>query len=288
MKRTIKKWAVLLLAVSMTVGFAACSKAPEDGSSLLSSSEAPVSSRISAEDYDYSASLTEEGYFDGVKALDHVALPDYRGMELPSNVTDITDNAVQQEVDSILAPYAEETKKEGFELTDEFVAEKLKDSKGWSSVGEMKTGIRAELLEKASREYLWQQVQEQSKVKEIPQEVSDYYANNLCNYYVSLAEQSNMELEDILSQQVGVNSLEELKEKNKEQLEVNAKTGLILQALCEEMEIHPTESDLKEYFQSQTGSDDYSKLEESYGKPYLYMMVREYLAKEKLTEKAAD
>lgn len=282
MKRELKKTAALLFALSITISAAGCTKdpvSPESSSSLAESSAAPVSSApMTSADYDYSAGLTEDGYFEGIKALDYVSLPDYEELPIPASVTDVTDSAVQQKVDQVLAGVPGESGTP--ELTDEFVAEKLKETYGWSTVGEMRAALRNELVREGARNYLWEQVQQNSQVKEVPEAIKEYYTNNMRKYYLDLAEKSGQELEDFLSQQFSVGSMEELEKSNQEILESNAKTGLILQALCEEMDIHPTEEDIKEYFEKNVNAAAYEDYKERYGSPYLHLMVRENTAKE--------
>ena len=54
---------------------------------------------------DYSAGLTDEGYIEGVKALDYVTLPDLDNLSV--NYSDLapTDEEVQSHIDSLLTAY---------------------------------------------------------------------------------------------------------------------------------------------------------------------------------------
>ncbi len=164
------------------------------------------------------------------------------------------------------------------ELTDAFVAEHWKESDGWSTVAEAKQGVEEELRETAVSEYLWQEIQTQAKISEVPEVIVTYYTEYLKNYYTELAAQNNTELDEFLSQYLNLESMDELLEKNKSQLESNARGSLILQALSEDMDVRPTEEDLKRYF----GENDYAEIETHYGRPYLCLAAREALAKEKL------
>ena len=74
MKKIITKAVCLLCAGALVLGAAGCSKSA-DSSSAASSTAAAVYG--SAEDYDYenfsySSGLDENGYWEGVKALDYV------------------------------------------------------------------------------------------------------------------------------------------------------------------------------------------------------------------------
>lgn len=113
----LKKGAAALLALSMTVtAFAGCSStegssaAGSAGSSASSgtteSSGAESSAESSAVKADYSAGLTEDGFWDGVKALDYVTLPDYKGVSIPADISAVSEESVQEQVDTIMANYA--------------------------------------------------------------------------------------------------------------------------------------------------------------------------------------
>lgn len=383
-----KKWAGAFLALALTAGtLAGCSgeKAPESSqassqtspaaSSQAEDSSAQTSSTASQDDYDYGSGLTENGFFEGVTALDYVTLPDYRSMELPQDVLAVSDEDLQKKLDSMTSaysstvqvkdravedgdtvnidyvgsvdgeefaggstggsgttvtigvtsyiddfleqlightpgetfdvnvtfptPYSNNTDLSGKdavfvttinyieesqspELTDEFVAEHWKDSEGWSTVEEMKDGVREQLKREAVVNYLWEQLSSQSKVSEVPQAVSQYHLENMKHYYVLLASQYSMELEDFLSQSVGVEDMDALVEKNQSMVDDNAKSSLILQALCEDMDFSVSEEELDAYIKDSLDVTDYSDVEDFYGKPYLYLLAREYLVKEEL------
>ena len=85
--------------------------------SLITS--APASSTAaavygSAEDYDYenfsySSGLDENGYWEGVKALDYVTLPEnFAGLTFKRSEIEPTEEEVQSEIDSLLSDHATE------------------------------------------------------------------------------------------------------------------------------------------------------------------------------------
>lgn len=53
--------------------------------------------------YDHSAGLDDNGYWEGVTALDYVELAAYEGIEVPADVHTITEDAVQTEIDAMLS-----------------------------------------------------------------------------------------------------------------------------------------------------------------------------------------
>ncbi|MDR1823793.1 MAG: FKBP-type peptidyl-prolyl cis-trans isomerase [Bifidobacteriaceae bacterium] len=59
--------------------------------------------------FDYSEGLDDNGFVIGVTAKDYVELPNYEAFPVPASVANITDEAVQSEVDSILSGYGEAT-----------------------------------------------------------------------------------------------------------------------------------------------------------------------------------
>lgn len=99
MKKYCKALCLILAVALIGVIFAGCNKA-DDGV------------------FSYSDSLTSAGHWEGVKALNYVTLPDYVGLEIPADVTTVSDETLQEQIDSYLAKYP--TK---FEITDRAVAD---------------------------------------------------------------------------------------------------------------------------------------------------------------------
>lgn len=56
--------------------------------------------------YDYSAGLTEEGFFEGVTALDHVILPEYTAYTMPEELTIATDDEIAEQIAAIRDSFA--------------------------------------------------------------------------------------------------------------------------------------------------------------------------------------
>ena len=106
MKRSITKALCLVCAGALALGAAGCSKSD---SSSSASSEAASSVLGSAADYDYqnftySDGLDENGYWDGVRALDYVTLPeDYASISLKRSDIEPTAEEVQSQIDNLLS-----------------------------------------------------------------------------------------------------------------------------------------------------------------------------------------
>lgn len=74
-------------------------------SSASSAQESNTSSAVDAE-FTYSGGLTETGYFKGIKALELVTLPDYQKHEVPQEVSTVSDDAVQSELESRMSAFS--------------------------------------------------------------------------------------------------------------------------------------------------------------------------------------
>ena len=106
MKRSITKALCLVCAGALALGAAGCSKSD---SSSSASSEAASSVLGSAADYDYqnftySDGLDENGYWEGIRALDYVTLPeDYASIPVQRADIEPTSEDVQAQIDSLLS-----------------------------------------------------------------------------------------------------------------------------------------------------------------------------------------
>ena len=106
MKHSITKALCLVCAGALALGAAGCSKSD---SSSSASSEAASSVLGSAADYDYqnftySDGLDENGYWEGIRALDSVTLPeDYASIPVQRADVEPTSEDVQAQIDSLLS-----------------------------------------------------------------------------------------------------------------------------------------------------------------------------------------
>ena len=87
-----------------------------------------------------------------------------------------------------------------------------------------------------------------------------------------------------LVEYMGYESLDSLKDSYKQSAEKTSKFYLIYQALAEGKNFKITNSDLKEYFKANSGSEDYSQYESAFGLPYIKAMVMY----EKMSKTIAD
>jgi trigger factor len=71
----------------------------------------------STSDFSFSEGIDEDGFWKNVNALECVELCDYEGVSIPGDILEVTDEAIQTEIDTILANHA--TRKQ---ITDRAVA----------------------------------------------------------------------------------------------------------------------------------------------------------------------
>lgn len=106
MKRFVQKALCLLCAGALALTAAGCSQSAAS-SSAASEAESSVYGKASDYDYQnftYSDGLDENGYWDGVRALDYVTLPeDYASISLKRSDIEPTAEEVQSQIDNLLS-----------------------------------------------------------------------------------------------------------------------------------------------------------------------------------------
>ena len=167
-------------------------------------------------------------------------------------------------------------------LTDDFVATHWKVPYGWETAEQAAAGLREEMRITAVGNELWDQVLAAAEVSSIPQVFNDYQRTVITAYYTRMAENYNVSLEEFLQNVIGVSTMEEVFTQAQDNLEKNAKASLVIQALCEQLNVLPTDQDISAYFGRTNGSVDWSSFLERYGRPYLALLTREDLAKRML------
>ena len=172
---------------------------------------------------------------------------------------------------SVTINYIQETKQP--DVTDEWVAANLKDTYGWSTVGEMEQGTRESLRSKNISNYVQNYVLENSQVSEVPQSIIDYQGDLLVYQYEYYASMYNMDLASFLKMSAGVETTDDLVASNQSQLENTAKSYLVFQAIAEDAGISVSDNELTSYLKSVTGSDDMDSLESQYGHGYLMLQA---------------
>ena len=172
---------------------------------------------------------------------------------------------------SVTINYIQETKQP--DVTDEWVEKTLKGKYGWTTVAEMDKEIRDGLQYKHSADYVRSYVLENSEVSEIPASIVDQQAAQLVYQYEYYANMYGTDLASFLKMSAGVETTDELVEKNKESLADAAKVYLVFQAVAEDAGIEVTPDELTNYLTSVSGNSDTTSLEAKYGKGYLALQA---------------
>ena len=92
MKKYIAPFSIILAVVIALFTFAGCS-----------------TDQDTTTDFTYSDGIDDNGFWENITALDYVELCDYESISVPSDIHEITDEAIQTEIDTILANYASDT-----------------------------------------------------------------------------------------------------------------------------------------------------------------------------------
>lgn len=109
MNQKLRYLCILLALVVVTASFAACGTGDNKqssagtGSSAVSESSEQESSSTETESLNYSEGLDENGKWEGVTAKDYVEKLDVKGMKVPAGDVAVTDDNVQQQVETELS-----------------------------------------------------------------------------------------------------------------------------------------------------------------------------------------
>lgn len=88
------------------------------GVALLAGSFTSCASKSDPDAFDYSAGLTDDGYFANIKASDYITLPNYKGVSISPNVLIASEDALNEQLASILSRYTSYN-----QITDKAVAD---------------------------------------------------------------------------------------------------------------------------------------------------------------------
>ena len=155
------------------------------------------------------------------------------------------------------------------ELTDDFVATNLTGNYGWKTVDEMREGIRKQQSETAIQTYLWKQINEDSKVSDTPQSLIDFEQDATKANMEATAAQYGVDVATLLSYYGITGDIDDWFANNQDVIKTQAKAALIYQAIAEDADLSVSDDDIKDYFKTNTGSEDYSNAKSSYGMAYI-------------------
>lgn len=155
------------------------------------------------------------------------------------------------------------------ELTDAFVAEHLSESDGWTTIEEMREGMRAQVQKNLVQQYIMQYLATKVSTKSVPDSLVKYQEKILLNDYQELADYNGIELEEYLKTVEGFSGIEECMEETQDSLIENATYTLVVQAVAEDVGISVTDEDIENYFSEHLWSSDVSTQTDYYGLPYV-------------------
>lgn len=167
------------------------------------------------------------------------------------------------------------------ELTDEFVAENLQESEGYTSVEDMQTKIRDDLYESNKQQYLYEYILNNSEYEELPSDFVDEQLTLQMRYVETQLESTGATLDEYLEQS-GYENEDELKESFRDSIEELVRYYLVCQTIFEEQNMEITDEDRQTFFDT----DDISQYTEYYGEGYVNRLVMDNKVMEYLSENA--
>ena len=105
MKRIFTKALCLVCAGALALSLAACGgKADSAASSTASSSALGSASDYDYQNFNYSDGLDEKGYWEGIRALDYVTLPeDFASVAIKRSDVEPTSEEVEEQISDLLS-----------------------------------------------------------------------------------------------------------------------------------------------------------------------------------------
>ena len=171
------------------------------------------------------------------------------------------------------------------ELTDEFVANNLQSTYGWSTVEEMTRTLTEDLQTEAVNDYLYDYLIGNSQVETVPQEIIDYMTNYFIYYHSYLAKGNEITIPVLLAN-FGFESMTDMLTDYKQDIADACEEEMIIQAASKELKVDLTKEDLEAYFMAELGRTDYSIYETNFGLPYVKKMVLSWKVLELMKEQA--
>ena len=154
-------------------------------------------------------------------------------------------------------------------LTDENVAEHLSEGFGWTTVEEMREGVRENIQKNAIQEYLRWHFSSELEIEFVPDSMVEHQIKAMLSYYQEYADMSEMGLDEFVSTYVGVANVDELIMTNYDTNYNEALYYLVIQAIAEDVGITIISEELPEIY----GMVEYMQFSSYYGLPYLKMFA---------------
>lgn len=155
-------------------------------------------------------------------------------------------------------------------IDDAYVKENLSKDYQWTTVDEMNAGIKEQLLRASLNDYIYTYMIDEVTYEDIPQDLIDFQKDVMVDYYTQYAAQSEITLDELIDQYLGLESLDELVELESENFDANAKYSLVSLAIAEKEGFTVSDDVIPDYFVEGT---DIDALKEEYGVAYLKHMI---------------
>ena len=156
------------------------------------------------------------------------------------------------------------------EVTDEFCKENFTDE--FNTADKFYAKVEEELSREMVNSYLYTTVFNDAEISEVPAVVADFVKDYILSTYEMQAANYGYKLDDYLGM-VGFTSRDEFVEYFQADVDMFCEDYLIFTAIAEAEGYKATEKEVKGYFKTYLGTDDYSVAEELYGMPYLKFMA---------------
>jgi len=157
---------------------------------------------------------------------------------------------------------------EDAQLTDSFVAQNLSAFYGWTTVAEMKTGLRTEMQKYSLQQYIRDYFAKEITIKNMPDQMIDYQINSMMNYFQGYADYYGVSIEELLSSE-GFNTVDDLINDQFQALMESASSTLVLLAIAEDAGFMVSDDDITDYFQKNNMTEDFDSILEEYGMPFI-------------------
>lgn len=159
------------------------------------------------------------------------------------------------------------------ELTDEWVAENLKETMGFADVAELKAFVTDTMLFDNQSGDVYSAVLEKATfADELPQEISDFYRDASLYTAYQYAQQYGMTVSDMLTAS-GFESVDAFMEQYAANLESSVRQQLVMQAIAEDKGITCDSDTLAANFHRFYGTNDPTQYNTYYGENYVKMTM---------------
>ena len=167
-------------------------------------------------------------------------------------------------------------------VTDEWVASTVGKTYGWTSIEDMRTGVRDSLLQNNLTSYVQSYVLNTAEVSGIPQEMLDAQTKVYVAHYRGMANAYGMDFASML-QMMGASDEADLIEKSASSIESLARQFLVFQAVADDAGLSVSDDEARAYLASALGATTDEAVDN-----YLAQYGMEYAKMNALTQKVTN